>query len=308
MSTRLGAQTSLLLAVCIAVVVQTPGATAQDAESGMALDLRTLSDTILPGQPVRLIARLHVEGENAVRGAVAFSAWAGRTRLSVTSEHRQIDLNLRDLVLAAVAFGDWVPPAQADVYEPGFEQVIDVLAVYDPRASRYLFEEPGYYTLRLSTAAFLGPDINSYRGVAVRSNAVGLTVAEPQGEERLAARIWRLPWGMPQQDGAEHAGFSSCPNTSYAKYAQFAVSGWAQISRAERIRILTNLAHNEPPRQIADLVLLRLAELLFAAQDYAGAVEWAVKVEELPDAPQHVKERAARLREQALRRLGQGAN
>lgn len=119
--------------------------------------------------------------------------------------------------------------------------------------------------------------------------------------------MWRLPWGMLQPGEDYDVGFSSCWSTSYGQYARFAMSGWAEISRPERIRLLRELAHEGPPRQIADLVLLRLSELLFVEGDFAGAAEWAAKAEQSPDTPEHIKERAADLRQQAERRLAQGA-
>ena len=296
------------LMLALALIIAGPLARAQEAEPGLALDLQTLVDAILPAQPVRVIARLRVQGDDVVQGAVPFKPAWGRIGLTIRSDRGEAYVNLREVVLVPPAWGDWVPPGRAMAYQPGFEAVIDTLVVHDAREVRYLLDEPGRYSLQLSVLAFLGPDIDSYRAVTIESNAVHLTVAEPEGEEQLAARMWRLPWGMPQEGAADRLGLSSCPNTSYAQYAAFAMSSWETISRVERIRMLEELARQGPPEQIADLVLLRLAELLMAERDYAAAAEWAARVEDVPTAPQHVRERAAALREQAERSLAREAN
>lgn len=272
------------------------------------MELRTLTDRLLPMQPIRLIVRVAVTGNEPVRGTFILYPQAGRCGLVVEGEGVDRQVNCRDMALNTMGHGDYLPPAQGLTYDPGFEVVLDVVALYAPQTGEYLLPSPGRYDLQFWVQFFAGTGLEDYRPVNITSNVVSLTVEEPQ-EERFASRVWRLPWGMPQpgEDYGVGAGFSSWSSTSYGQYARFAMSGWEEISRPERIRLLRELAREGPPRQIADLVLLRLSEMLLAEEDFAGALEYATQAEQSEDTPAHAKVRAADLRQQAERRLGQGA-
>lgn len=265
-----------------------------------------MTDRLLPMQPIRLIVRVAVAGNAPVQGALILDPRAGRCGLIVKGVGVERQVNCRDMALNTVGRGDYLPPAQALAYAPDFEEVLDVVALYDPQAGEYLLLSPGRYDMQFWIQFFAGTGIEDYRPVTITSNVVSLTVEEPR-EEWFASRVWRLPWGLPQPGEDYAVGRSSWSDTSYGKYARFAMSGWEEISRAERIRLLQALAHEGPPRQIADLVLVRLSELLLAEGDFAAAVDYATQAEQFEYTPQHVRARAADLRQQAERRLGQGA-
>ncbi len=254
----------------VLTLVWTVEAVQAQQEAQVTVQLSTLTTELLPMQPVRLIVRVMVVGDQPVRGAFILDPEAGRCGLIVDAEGVRRQVNGRDMVLNTMAPSDALPPARANTYEPGFEQILDVVALYAPRVGEYLFPEPGQYELQFWVQFFAGTSIEDYRPAAMESNIVSLTIAEPEGAEVLGSRIWRLPWGMPQNTSgrAEAAGFEDLGHTSYGKYARFAMSGWPALSADERIRLLERLADNAPPPQIHDLVLLRLATLLFENEDF----------------------------------------
>lgn len=297
-----------LAATLVVAVVLAPICTAQTGgtqpEPGIAVQLSTLTDRLLPMQPIRLIVRVTVVGDAPVRGAFILYPGAGRCGLVVDAQDGRRQVNMRETVLGAETYGD-VLPGQAVTYEPGFEEVLDAVALYDPRAGEYLFPSPGRYDLQFWVQFFAGTGLDDYRPGNIKSNTVSLTVEEPEGMEQLASHVWWLPWGMPQESADDEVitGFVDDDDTSYSKYARFAMSGWSQISVGERIRILEVLAESTPPAQIHDLVLLRLAGLLFEEERFEECRRHAREVIDLPTAPAHSKKRAVELADKADWRL-----
>jgi len=299
---RFCVRTCLVGVLAMAVAGVSP-ASAQGDVPGIQVELTTLTDRLMPMQPIRLIVRVANVSVEPVRGWFILHANAGRCGLMVEGEGLTRHVNSREMTPNRLAAGDYLPPARPMTYEPGYERTLDLIALYDRDAADYLFPIPGRYDLRFWVQFFTGTGLDDYKPVHLISDTVSLNIEEPEGE-RFASRVWRLPWGMPQQFSGSPvtSGFSDVSGTSYEQYARFAMSGWSEIARAERIRILEELADGPPPQQIADLVMLRLAELLLAENDHARAAEWARKVEEMPGALPHVVSRAAQLRQEAERR------
>jgi hypothetical protein len=195
---------------------------------------------------------------------------------------------------------DWVPPAKAPTYEPGYTAQAELMVLYDFKRAEYLFPTPGRYEIRVMLDVFVGEDLESYRPVRVESNTVAITVKEADG-----GAYWRWPWQAMLFMGSTSRlpGSSAKPETasSYAHYARYALSQNEGMPAADRIAILKTLVESDPPQQIEDLALLRLAELLYKEKDYEGCRMYAARVGEPAFAPSPSKKKAAELIEKAGR-------
>ena len=290
----------LAAVVMVAVSVFVLQPTAAEVAPPLRLSLTALTDELLPCQPLRLLMEARVEGNQPLRGAFWLSVEGGRGLLIVRSPHGERVLGFAQLS-GFIASLDWVPPATAATYEPGYTAHADLLVLYDFRAAEYLFPHPGVYEVQALVDVFQGENLESYQPIRVKSNVLRINVKEP--ERGIAEALWKWPWqaALLMEGDDFRALLYTHEKSSYAQYARFALAQNSDLPATERISLLKDLVEWEAPIQIADLALLQLAELLYAEQAYGESQSYLMQVLDLPMVPEGVKSQADRLLQQISR-------
>ena len=92
-----------------------------DDRPGISLEARTLTDTLLAGQPLRVFLSVAV-GDAGFEGAFALRPEMGRSGFIIEGPGGQVRLSSRDLRDPMVAPGDWLPPNRPNSYGRGFTE------------------------------------------------------------------------------------------------------------------------------------------------------------------------------------------
>lgn len=256
-----------------------------DDRPGISLEARTLTDTLLAGQPLRVFLSVAV-GDAGFEGAFALRPEMGRSGFIIEGPRGQVRLSSRDLGDPMVAPGDWLPPNRPNSYSRGFTEGVDLWLLYGLKRSQFIFGSPGEYRVRGWLTVFQGHDLSTYKATDLQSEAVSIQVLE--APPTLAASLWHAPQQIgafggspaPLSQLAEYAG-----TDEYAKYAKYAAALDPDCPMERRRVLLRQVLDTEPPRQLLDLCLIDLAKTELATGDREAAkqlVEQALKLEWVP--------------------------
>lgn len=170
----------------------------------------------------------------------------------------------------------------------GFSLHDEIWMAQDFAGCRPMFWSPGIYKVRASALAKVGKDAQSRQEVTIESNTLLLSVAADKREQGpMMFWTWSASAGalLGLEDDPLPRLVRRAPESSYAEYARFALSADTDRPPEERISLLKDLIASDPPAQLADLALLRLARLLDEQKQYAACKDYASRVLRLDTAP-----------------------
>ena len=168
------------------------------------LSINTQQKHLLTDEALVLCTTLQYQGAKPFQGLAFIDPFF--LVATIAANGKKEELFVRDTIVGEGVFPEIFLSPQGETYAPG--TVIDrpIALAATLKGFRYLFHEPGQYTVQLRTFIWQGATSKEYKGISLTSNPITIEVTPVPEQMKPALELWR---------GQEQAQIMSTVNSYY---------------------------------------------------------------------------------------------